>query len=78
MAGKRGWGCSRWREGCPFVIWFELGGRRLTGVQLRDLVAKGKTRRSTFSVEGRPPEAGRLVLDLTADRDAGAARFQPG
>jgi DNA topoisomerase-3 len=21
MRGKRGWGCTRWREGCRFVIW---------------------------------------------------------
>ena len=26
MAGRRGWGCTRWREGCAFVIWFESRG----------------------------------------------------
>jgi DNA topoisomerase-3 len=80
LAGKRGWGCSRWREGCGFVIWFEVSGRRLTDAQLRDLVAKGKTRRGTWSIAGQPPtEAmGRLILDLSAPREQGAARFQPG
>ena len=80
IAGKRGWGCSRWREGCGFVIWFEVNGRRLTEAQLRDLVAKGKTRRGTWTMAGQPPtEArGRLILDLSAQRDQGAARFQPG
>ena len=24
IQGQRGWGCQRWREGCQFVIWFEL------------------------------------------------------
>jgi DNA topoisomerase-3 len=77
IAGKRGWGCTRWREGCGFVIWFELDGRRLTDGQLRELVAKGKTRRATWSLAGRPPMAGRLILDLGASRDRGAARFEP-
>ena len=78
IAGKRGWGCSRWREGCGFVVWFEVNGRRLTDGQLRDLVAKGKTRRSMWTIAGQPPTEGRLILDLTAHRDRGAARFQPG
>jgi DNA topoisomerase-3 len=30
VTGTRGWGCARWREGCAFVIWFEIGGRRIT------------------------------------------------
>jgi len=44
LTGSRGWGCSRWREGCRFVIWFELEGKRLTERQLRDLVTRGRTR----------------------------------
>lgn len=37
ITGKRGWGCSRWREGCKFVVWFEENGVRRT---LDDLRAK--------------------------------------
>jgi DNA topoisomerase III len=70
LAGSRGWGCSRWRDGCKFVVWFETAGRRLTSAQLRDLVTKGKTRKSTFA-----PGSGRLVLDPALDD--GAARFTP-
>jgi DNA topoisomerase-3 len=78
MAGRRGWGCTRWREGCAFVIWFEVAGRRLTGAQLRDLVEKGKTRKSKWAPRGETPVvAGRLVLDLAATPDnGGGARFQ--
>jgi DNA topoisomerase-3 len=72
LTGKRGWGCSRWREGCPFVIWFETAGKRLTAAQLEELVRKGKTRKARF---GRPPVSGRLVLDLEAAKEAGSARF---
>jgi DNA topoisomerase-3 len=77
VTGKRGWGCSRWREGCPFVVWFEVGGRRLSHAQLRELVEKGKTRKSKWArPEGEV--SGRLVLDLGADATRGAARLEIG
>jgi DNA topoisomerase III len=77
IAGRRGWGCSRWREGCSFVIWFESGGKRLTDAQLRDLVTKGKTRKADWTPAGGPPTPGRLVLDLAGSAESGGARFQP-
>jgi hypothetical protein len=51
-AGNRGWGCSRWREGCAFVIWFQVAGRRITDAELGDLVSKGKTRKREWRAEG--------------------------
>ena len=41
ITGKRGWGCSRWREGCKFVVWFEEQGRRRSLSDLRALVTAG-------------------------------------
>lgn len=73
IAGKRGWGCVRWREGCRFVVWFETTGRKLSEAQLRDLILRGKTRRARFHPNGAPTE-GRLVLDPAVD---GGARFMP-
>jgi DNA topoisomerase III len=40
MTGKRGWGCSRWREGCDFVVWFEENGLRRSEADLRALMSK--------------------------------------
>ena len=77
MAGKRGWGCSRWRDGCPFVIWFEVAGKRITDAQLRDLIEKGKTRAGKWARPGQAVVAGRLVLNLNATREGGAAQFLP-
>jgi DNA topoisomerase-3 len=77
VTGKRGWGCSRWREGCSFVVWFETAGRRLSDAQLRDLIAKGKTRKATFNPPGAPESAGRLVLDVNGSSALGGARFEP-
>ena len=75
VAGKRGWGCARWREGCAFVIWFEIAGRRITDAELTDLVSKGKTRKRKWRSGEGAEIGGRLVLDLSATRDAGAARL---
>jgi len=41
ITGKRGWGCSRWREGCKFVVWFEEAGKRRSVDDLRTLVTAG-------------------------------------
>ncbi len=41
ITGKRGWGCSRWREGCKFVVWFEENGKRRSKADLRAIVAGG-------------------------------------
>jgi DNA topoisomerase-3 len=38
IVGKRGWGCSRWREGCKFVVWFEADGKRRSEADLRAIV----------------------------------------
>jgi DNA topoisomerase-3 len=40
ITGKRGWGCSRWRQGCSFVIWFERDGRRISEAELPALVER--------------------------------------
>jgi DNA topoisomerase III len=77
LAGKRGWGCSRWRAGCSFVVWFESAGKRLTDAQLRDLVMKGKTRKTAWTPAGGQETPGRLVLDVAAPSALGGARFEP-
>jgi DNA topoisomerase-3 len=43
ITGKRGWGCSRWRDGCKFVVWFEEEGRLRTEAELRTLVKSART-----------------------------------
>lgn len=75
ITGARGWGCSRWREGCRFVIWFETAGRRLSAAQLRDLVTRGRTRKARFTSERGIELDGRLVLDPSVE--GGSARFEP-
>src|SRR5271157_193403 len=40
IAGKRGFGCSGWREGCPFVLWREYKGHALGDEQIRQLLQR--------------------------------------
>lgn len=35
--------CSRWKEGCQFVIWKTILGKKLTRTQVRKLLEEGKT-----------------------------------
>lgn len=40
IKGKKGYGCSKWQEGCKFVLWSEYKGLHLSEVQIRSLVQK--------------------------------------
>lgn len=43
LKGKTAYGCSRFREGCQFVVPFEMGGKQLSEKQIGTLLIKGKT-----------------------------------
>lgn len=43
VEGKKGYGCSAWKEGCKFVIWKEIAGKKITMRQAQNLLEKGKT-----------------------------------
>ncbi|SIT85466.1 type IA DNA topoisomerase [Pontibacter indicus] len=43
LKGKSAYGCSRFREGCQFVVPFEMGGKQLSEKQIGTLLTKGKT-----------------------------------
>lgn len=64
IKGNRGFGCSAWREGCPFVLWNDYRGSPLEVGQVRELLQ----RRVLF----RPPAfegSGEVILHLS---DGGA------
>jgi DNA topoisomerase-3 len=43
IEGKKGYGCAGWKEGCKFIIWKEIAGKKITVSQARELLQKGKT-----------------------------------
>src|SRR5690606_32963221 len=71
VEGQRGYGCSRWREGCRFVVWKEIAGKAVSAALVRTLVDKGKTRvlKGFVGPDGER-RSGRLVLD------GGEVRFE--
>ena len=40
IKGSRGYGCSKWREGCTFVLWKKYKEIELTEMQIRTLLQK--------------------------------------
>lgn len=59
IRGRKGWGCSQWKSGCGFVLWFELEGHLLSNTQAVRLV-QGHT------LDDLPPHVGAARLKLGA------------
>lgn len=75
IEGKRGYGCSAFREGCTFVIWKDQHGKLLSLAMVKALIEKGATNQLTFkSEENGSTTKGRLVL---SDRDKGTLIIRP-
>jgi DNA topoisomerase-3 len=64
IEGKRGFGCSGWREGCTFVLWREQNGRTLTDAEVRELL-----QRRVLPRPSTPDGPAGVILHLT---DTGA------
>jgi DNA topoisomerase-3 len=43
LKGKSAFGCSRFREGCQFLVPFSIASKSLTDKQVEQLILKGKT-----------------------------------
>ena len=62
----KGWGCSRYKEGCSFSIWRESHGKTLSEAVARELVEQGSTSKAVeglVSKDGKKRYAARLRLD---------------
>lgn len=70
IEGRRGYGCSRWKAGCDFVIWKDVFGVSLGGRQIEELLSQRKTEQPLLLRVGETRRChGRLVLkaDHTVD-----------
>ena len=43
--GKKGFGCSQWKQGCKFVIWKTIAGKKISTTQVKTIIEKGKSSR---------------------------------
>ncbi len=64
IEGKRGFGCSGWRDGCPFVLWREHKGHALSDEQIRALL-QHRVLLDPISIEG----TGEVILQLMDSGD---------
>lgn len=77
IKGRRGWGCSAYRDGCDFVVWFVQGPANFTvpGDEADRLFRRKQTR----LMEGLLPDGkARLVLDLAAPGNVRIERSKRG
>ena len=59
----RSYSCSGWKQGCKFVIWKTIAGKRISGRTAKTLLAKGQTRQlKGFKSKAGKPFAARLKL----------------
>jgi DNA topoisomerase-3 len=64
IEGRRGYGCSGWRDGCPFVLWREYKGHPLTEDQIRELLQR-RVLQTPLAIDG----SGEVVLQLLGSGD---------
>lgn len=62
IEGKKGYGCSRFKEGCTFVIWKEYAGKKITTTMLKSLVEKGSTQVLSFKRKDGSTVKARIIL----------------
>lgn len=64
LKGKKAYGCSAYKDGCDFVLPFEILGKKLTSKQATDLLKKGKTTkmRGVLLPGSAEKKAGKLLL----------------
>ncbi|RUL88195.1 DNA topoisomerase 3 [Tautonia sociabilis] len=73
IEGKRGFGCSGWKDGCSFVLWREVEGTRLEDDQIRELL-----QRRVLSSPIPTADGGEVVLRLADSGDVLAIPFPKG
>lgn len=72
LESSKAWGCSRWRDGCPFTIWKTIAGKTLSIAQVRRLLAG----RPTAVIRGFQRKTGtRFDAQLRWDATTGRVQF---
>ncbi|HWP96297.1 MAG TPA: DNA topoisomerase 3 [Syntrophomonadaceae bacterium] len=73
IEGKRGYGCSGWRQGCKLVIWKEIAGRKISEVLVTKLLKDGRTEqiKGFLSEEGTRFDAILKLQDGIVEFDLG-------
>jgi DNA topoisomerase-3 len=73
IEGQRGYGCSRWKAGCTFVLWKEQFGHRLGMPEIKELLEQ----RKTTALVRLQVEEGRALYGTLVVRADGAIEWIP-
>ncbi|WP_324254278.1 topoisomerase C-terminal repeat-containing protein, partial [Paenibacillus sp. GM2] len=74
IEGRKGYGCTHYKQGCGFVIWKEYAGKKISRTMLQSLLEKGHTQILSFKhsdgdYKGRitllDHESGKLSVERT-------------
>jgi len=71
--GRKGYGCTRYKEGCKFVIWKSSFGKTLSDSMVRALLEKGKTRKLKLTKHNGETFEASIVL---TDRNTGKLELE--
>lgn len=72
IEGKKGYGCTHYKQGCGFVIWKEFAGKQISRTMLQSMLGKGQTQLLTFKQNDADFKA-RILL---SDRNTGKLELQ--
>ena len=70
MEREKAFGCNGWKEGCSFVIWKTIAGKKISARTARALLTKGKSAK----MKGFKSRAGKK-FDARLKLEAGEVRF---
>ncbi|GGA25129.1 DNA topoisomerase [Paenibacillus physcomitrellae] len=73
IEGRKGYGCTHFKQGCGFVIWKEFNGKNISKAMLSALIQKGRTQLLSFKPEAGAEFKARIVL---ADASTGQLRLE--
>ncbi|MEK3787468.1 type IA DNA topoisomerase [Paenibacillus sp. FSL K6-1230] len=63
IEGRKGYGCTHFKQGCSFVIWKEYAGKSVSETMLGSLLSKGQTQKLTFKTRSGESVKGRILLE---------------
>lgn len=72
IEGKKGYGCTHFKQGCGFVIWKEYSGKKISHSMLASLVEKGQTQLLSFK-DGEREYKARIMLQ---DKEKGQLELE--
>lgn len=68
IEGRKGYGCSHYKQGCGFVIWKEFAGKSVSKAMLTSLLQKGQTQLLTFKDDAGEYKARMVLADPSSGK----------